>query len=318
VGWLLSKLNQPRVIGEMVAGLLLGPSLLGQVAPKLSALIFPADSLSFLYSLSQVGLVLFMFTVGLKLDTKELRRLGPTALVISGTSIILPFVLGALLAIQLYPKFSDDTIPLIGFVLFIGAAMSITAFPVLSRILSERNLLNTRIGTLTVACAAVDDVAAWCLLAGIVAIIKSKSNLLTLVQILGWLAVYLAVMLFVLRPIVRRIFVRHNGSELTDTSIAVVLLCMALSSWATESIGVHALFGAFIAGTIMPREKSFSEGLSERLQTVVVVFLVPLFFAFTGLRTNLSFLSGGLMLFYCGLVLLVAVAGKFGGSMLAA
>jgi Kef-type K+ transport system membrane component KefB len=318
VGWLLGRLRQPQVVGEMIAGIMLGPSLLGWVAPGLSAALFPPASLGLLYSLSQIGLLLFMFMVGLELDTKVLRRLGPTAVVISHTSIIVPFLLGAVLAFHLYPRMAEPGMPFTGFVLFLGAAMSVTAFPVLARILTERNLLGTRLGTLTIACAAVDDVTAWCILAAIAAIVRSKVNQLTLWQMLTGLTAYLGIMLFVLRPLVRSLVARHRETEVTDRALAALLLCMLASSWATEWLGVHALFGAFFAGVMMPKEKPFAESVRKRLRPLVVVLLIPLFFAFTGLRTSIGLISGSAMMFYCGLVFVVAVAGKLGGSTIAA
>jgi Kef-type K+ transport system membrane component KefB len=318
VGWFLSKFHQPQVVGEMVAGILLGPSLLGWVAPNFSAALFPPESLPLLYSLSQVGLLLFMFLVGLELDTKTLRKLGHVAVVISHTSIIVPFLLGALLAFHLYPRMADASMSFTGFVLFMGAAMSVTAFPVLARILSERNLLGTRLGTLTIACAAVDDVTAWCMLAAIIAIVRSKLEHLPLWLMLAGFAAYLGIMLFVLRPIAKNFVARHGAKKVTDKAIAALLLCMLASSWSTEWLGIHALFGAFFAGVIMPKEKAFAEDVREKLRPLVVVLLIPLFFAFTGLRTSIGLISGSAMLAYCGLVFIVAVAGKFGGSMLAA
>jgi Kef-type K+ transport system membrane component KefB len=318
VGRLLSRLRQPQVVGEMVAGILLGPSLLGWLAPNLSAALFPPASLILLYSLSQIGLLLFMFMVGLELDTNKLRQLGRCAIVISHTSIIVPFILGALLAFQLYSRLADNSIPFTGFVLFMGAAMSVTAFPVLARILTEQNLVNTQVGILAIACAAVDDVTAWCILAAIIAIVRSELNHLPLWEMLAGLAAYFVIMLFLLRPIVRALAARNVGKKVTDEVIGALLLCVLISSWATESLGIHALFGAFFAGVIMPKEKLFSSEIRKKLRPLVVVFLVPLFFAFTGLRTNITLIRGRTVIFYCGLVFVVAVVGKFGGSMVAA
>lgn len=318
VGWLLRKFRQPQVVGEMVAGVMLGPSLLGWIAPGFFASLFPRDSLGPLSVLSQIGLLLFMFMVGLELDTKKLRKLGHVAIVISHTSIIVPFALGALLALFLFPRVADQSLPFTGFVLFMGAAMSVTAFPVLARILSERNLLGTRLGTLTIACAAVDDVTAWCLLAAIIAIVKSDLNHLALWQMLPGVFIYLGVMLFAVRPLVRRLVARHEDAKKNDMTIAVLLVCMLASSWATEWLGIHALFGAFLAGAIVPKENGFSVDVTKRLRLPVVVLLIPLFFAITGLRTSIGLISGPDMIFYCGLVFLVAVAGKFGGSTIAA
>jgi Kef-type K+ transport system membrane component KefB len=316
-GWLLGKIYQPQVIGEMVAGILLGPSLLGWVAPELSAYIFPPESLAPLHFLSQVGLVLFMFMVGLELDTQKLRGLGHTAVVISHTSIIVPFALGSLLAFYLYPKVANDLIPFAGFVLFTGVAMSVTAFPVLARILSERKLVGTGLGTLTTACAAIDDVTAWCLLAVIIALVKSGVGQLTLWQMFLGLAAYLGVMLFVLRPMIGRLIARREGTGVTIPLNAAVILFMLASSWATELLGIHALFGAFLAGAVIPKEQGLGEGLRKRLRLPVLP-LIPLFFVYSGLRTNIGVISGREMLLYCGLVFTVAVAGKLGGSMGAA
>ena len=317
-GWLLSRFRQPQVVGEMVAGVLLGPSLLGWLAPGFFAALFPPESLGPLSVLSQIGLLLFMFMIGLELDTKMLRKLGHIAVVISHTSIIVPFALGALLAIFLFPKMADESLPFTGFVLFMGAAMSVTAFPVLARILDERNLLGTKLGTLTIACAAVDDVTAWCLLAVIIAIVKSEVNHLPLWQMLPGVVVYLVLMLYVIRPVLRELLARQRDATKNDKLIVVLLVCMLASSWATEWLGIHALFGAFFAGVIVPKENGFTENVRSRLQLPVVVLLIPLFFAFTGLRTSIGLISGSEMILYCGLVFLVAVAGKFGGSMIAA
>lgn len=327
--WLLGKFHQPRVVGEMVAGILLGPSLLGWVAPDLSAAIFPAASLGLLSSLSQVGLLVFMFMIGLELDTQKLRRLGHTAVVISHTSIIVPFVMGALLAYYLYPRVTDGTMPFTGFILFMGAAMSVTAFPVLARILTERNLIGTKLGTLTITCAAVDDVTAWCILAAITGIVRSQHTQLTLWQMILGMVVYFAVMLLLIKPLLSSLAAGRegageagagggNGGATTDKVLAVLLVFMLASSWATEWLGIHALFGAFFAGAITPKERGLAEDIRIKLRPLVVVLLLPLFFAFTGLRTSIGLIIAPSMIFYCALIFLVAVAGKFGGSMLAA
>jgi Kef-type K+ transport system membrane component KefB len=269
--------------------------------------------------LSQVGLVLFMFLVGLELNPQTLRERGHTAVVTSHASIIAPFLLGALLALYLYPRLSDDSVTFTQFALFIGTALSITAFPVLARILTERNLLRTHLGTVAIACAAVDDVTAWCILAGVVLLIRSTQLTvplwLTLVGTIG----YVATMVFVIRPILRRMQRSRRGRvNISQNYLALILLVLLGSAWVTEWVGIHAFFGAFLAGVIMPKDRQFVHLMAGKLQDMSVVLLVPLFFAFTGLRASIGLLSSVEMWFYCGLIIAVAILGKFGGSTLAA
>jgi Kef-type K+ transport system membrane component KefB len=319
IGWMFRKLHQPRVIGEMVAGILLGPSLLGWVAPGISANLFPPDSLGHLNSLSQIGLLLFMFLIGSELDLEQLRKLGRAAVFISQVSIIAPFLLGFLLAIYLYPRVSSPNVNFTGFALFMSIAMSITAFPVLARILTERNLLRTRVGALAITCAAVNDVMAWCILASIVVIVRASNLPLPLwVTVIG-LGGYVAAMLFVVKPALRKFLTRQDPqSGLTHDSLALILLLTLASGWVTELLGVHALFGAFLAGVVMPREHEFSHELWHRFEAMTVVFLLPIYFAFTGLRSSFLLIVGSGMWFYCAIIIVLAVVGKFGGSMVAA
>jgi Kef-type K+ transport system membrane component KefB len=319
VGWLFGKLHQPRVVGEMLAGILLGPSLLGWLAPGISAAIFPPDSLGHLNSLSQVGLLIFMFLVGLELDLGHLRELGRAAVMTSQVSIIVPFILGSAFALYLYPRLSDPSVHFTGFALFMGAAMSVTAFPVLARILTERNMFRTRVGSVAIACAAVDDVTAWCILAGIVVIVRASSMELPVWQIVVGLAVFVLLMGFVVRPALRRLeMVYEKRGHLTQDLIAVILLVVLASGWITESLGVHALFGAFLAGVIMPRHPKLSGELSQKFEALIVVLLLPIYFALTGLRTSIFLISGAQMWLYCAVIIVLAVIGKLGGSMLSA
>lgn len=317
-GWVFRRFQQPQVVGEMVAGLLLGPSLLGRVAPGISAQMFPASSLGVLNSLSQIGLLLFMFLVGLRLDLKKLHELGRTAIITSHISIILPFILGVLLAHFLYPRLSNSSVRFMGFALFMGAAMSITAFPVLARILTERRLLSTEVGIVAIACAAVDDVTAWCILAGIIALVRASDTAFSLPMTLGGLALYLAVMVYVVRPLLGRMERAYMRGGLSHDLIAVAILLLLASSWVTEWLGVHALFGAFFAGVMAPKQKDFVQDLSAQFEVVTVVMLLPLFFALTGLRTSVSLISGATMWLYCLLIIFAAITGKFGGSMISA
>ena len=319
VGWFFGKLHQPRVVGEMLAGILLGPSLLGWLAPGLSSTLFPSDSLSHLSLLSQVGLLIFMFLVGLELDLGHLRELGRAAVMTSNVSIIAPFILGSTFAVYVYPRLSDQKVSLTGFALFMGAAMSVTAFPVLARILAERNLLRSRVGSVAIACAAVDDVTAWCILAGILVIVRASSLELPVWLTVGGLLVFVLLMLFVARPALRRLeMVYEKRGALTQDLIAIILLVALASGWITETLGVHALFGAFLAGVVMPRHRELSKELSQKFEALIVVLLLPLYFAVTGLRSSIFLISGVEMWVYCAVIIVLAVVGKWGGSMLTA
>jgi Kef-type K+ transport system membrane component KefB len=319
VGWLFGKLDQPRVVGEMVAGILLGPSLLGWLAPNLSSSLFPPDSLGHLNSLSQVGLLIFMFLVGLELDLGHLRELGRAAVMTSQVSIIAPFILGSTFAVYLYPRLSDPSVSFTGFALFMGAAMSVTAFPVLARILTERNMLRTRVGSVAIACAAVDDVTAWCILAAIVVIVRASTLELPVWLTVSGLAVFVLLMGLVVRPALRRLeMVYEKRGNLTQDLIAIILLVVLASGWATESLGVHAFFGAFLAGVVMPRHSELSRELSQKFEALIVVLLLPIYFALTGLRSSIFLITGAEMWFYCAVIIVLAVFGKLGGSMLSA
>ena len=315
VGWLFRRIGQPQVMGEMLAGILLGPSLLGWAAPGMSASLFPPASLGFLNSLSQLGLLLFMFLIGLDLNPRVLREQKHAAVVTSHVSIIIPFFMGTLLALYLYPRLSDDRVAFTHFALFVGTAMSITAFPVLARILTERNLTRSRVGAVTIACAAVDDVTAWCVLAGIVLLVRASSGALPFWLTLAGTAIYIGMMLFVIRQALCRLEISYRArAAITDDLMAVILVLMLASAWITERLGIHALFGAFLMGVIMPKDQRFVRAAREKLESVTVVLLLPLYFAFTGLRTSIGLLSGADMWFYCGIIIAVAIAGKFGGA----
>ena len=319
VGFLFQKIKQPQVMGEMVAGILLGPSLLGWLAPGVSAALFPPASLSYLNALSQVGLVVFMFVVGLALNPSELHGYGHAAVLTSHVSIAAPFCLGSLTALYLYPRLSDDGVTFTHFALFMGAAMSITAFPVLARILSERGLVRSRMGTLAIACAAVDDVTGWCILAYIVVLVRvAHAASPAWVTIAGSL-VYVCIMLFVVRrmlPALERAFRKRD--HLSDDLLAVIVVLVLASALATEWLGIHLLFGAFLMGAIMPKSPEFTRYLLHKFESVTVVLLLPLFFAYTGLRTRIGVGGGRAIWFYSAIVIVVAITGKLGGSMFAA
>jgi Kef-type K+ transport system membrane component KefB len=318
-GKLFRRFGQPQVVGEMAAGILLGPSFLGWLSPAVSAYLFPAASLGFLYALCQVGLVLFMFLVGVDLDPQFLRDRGHVAIVTSHASILAPFFLGTLLALALYPKFSSPAVPFASFALFLGTAMSVTAFPVLARILQERGLQHGPVGTVALACAAVDDVSAWCILAGVILVARAQPGASGLPRMLAGTVLFIVAMLTVGRLAFRRLEkIFQKRERLSRDALAIILLCVLASAWVAEWIGIHALFGAFLAGAMMPRDRALAEALTQRLEDFAVVVLLPLFFAFTGLRTSVGLLSGTSLWIGAGSIFLVAVAGKLGGSALAA
>jgi Kef-type K+ transport system membrane component KefB len=259
-----------------------------------------------------------MFLVGLELDPKILRGRGHTTVLTSHVSIIAPFFLGSLLALYLYPRLSDDSVTFINFALFLGTAMSITAFPVLARILSERKLLNTHLGTVSIAVAAVDDVTGWFILAFVVLLVRSNEAG-SIWWMLGGLVLYVLLMLVGVRRFLWRLEAMYEKRGLlTQNIMAIVLLLLLASSWVTERLGIHALFGAFLIGAIMPKHPGFVHTLTEKLNDVAVVLLLPIFFAFTGIRTSLGLVAGAQMWFYFALIFGVAILGKFGGSTLAA
>lgn len=318
VGELFRIIHQPRVVGEMFAGIMLGPSLLGWLAPHFSAYLFPASSLGFLNALSQVGVIVFMFLVGLGINPRELKKQGHAAVLTSHVSITAPFVLAAFLALYLYPRLSDDSVTFTNFALFMGAAMSITAFPVLARILSERNMLASRLGTVAIACAAVDDVTGWCILAYIVVLIRAAHSSSSIWVTTAGLAVFGLIMIYGVRPLLRRYErIYKEKGELSENLMALMLLLVLVSALFTEYLGIHLLFGAFLVGAIMPKQRHFVRYVLDRFETITVTLLLPLFFAFTGLRTNIGLVKGPEMWMYCGLIILVATVGKLGGSTLA-
>ncbi|WP_019943421.1 cation:proton antiporter [Dyadobacter beijingensis] len=317
-GWICKAIGQPTVIGEIAAGIFLGPSLLGMFYPEVSALIFPAASLGNLQFLSQVGLILFMFIIGMELDLNVLKTKAQEAIVISHASIILPFALGVGLALYMYSDFAPEGISFLSFSLFIGIALSITAFPVLARIVQERGLSRTRLGMMVITCAATDDITAWCILAAVIAIVKAGefvSAIYTIFLALG----YVLVMMQIVKPVLKRIGDHYAYREgLTKPIVAVFFLMLLLSSYCTEIIGIHALFGAFMAGVVMPVNQRFRNIFIEKVEDVSLVLLLPLFFVFTGLRTQIGLLNDSHLWLVTGLIIAAAVTGKFIGSTVAA
>lgn len=317
-GFICKKIKQPTVIGEIFAGIFLGPSFIGMYFPEFSGFIFPKQSLSNLQFLSQIGLILFMFVVGMELDLKILKNRAKDAVVISHASIIFPFTLGVGLAYFLYQAFAPANINFSSFALFIGISMSITAFPVLARIVQEKGLTKTKLGTIAITCAAADDITAWCILAVVIAIVKAGTFVTALYTMLMALA-YVLVMLKVVQPFLKRIGDKYSNKEsLSKPVVAVFFITLLLSAYITEVIGIHALFGAFMAGVIMPANTNFRNIFIEKVEDISLVLLLPLFFVFTGLRTQIGLLNEPYLWQTCALIVTVAVTGKFAGSALAA
>jgi Kef-type K+ transport system membrane component KefB len=316
-GWMANKVGQPSVVGEIVAGICLGPSLFGWLAHDVSGFLFPADGFKNLQFLSQIGLAFFMFVVGMELDTSKMKNKAHDAVMISHASIVIPFFLGVLLAYNMYTQFAPANVNFLSFALFMGIAMSITAFPVLARIVQERKLTGTPLGVLAITCAAADDVTAWCILAVVIAIVKA-GTLWTAVLTLVLALIFVGTMLYVIKPFVAKKFRQFSEKGKEKSIVALAFLTLLFSAWAAEVIGIHALFGAFLAGVIMPSEVSIQKLLTDKLEDVSVLLLLPIFFVFTGLRTQIGFLSQGHLWGVFGLIMLVAVGGKLGGSALTA
>lgn len=315
-GWLFRKIGQPAVIGEIVAGIALGPSLVGLFFPQFSAFLFPPASLGNLQFLSQLGLILFMFVIGMELDVQVIRKQAFESLFISHASIIIPYALGVALSYFLFQEFASDGTPFVSFALFMGIAMSITAFPVMARILQERKMTGSRLGTMALTSAAVGDVTGWCILAVLIAIIKAGSSVSAIFTI-GLVIFYGLFMVYFLKPLLKKLHGYAKNSTLGKSMMTLVFISLLLSAFVTEAIGIHALFGAFMAGLVMPQDATFRKMVSEKIEDLSIVLLLPLFFVITGLRTHIDFLLEGAVWVPFAWILFVAIGGKFGGTAIA-
>jgi Kef-type K+ transport system membrane component KefB len=316
-GMVFRLVGQPAVVGEIVAGIMLGPSLLGRVWPWAFTYLLPPVVAPFLDVLAQLGIILYMFLVGLEFDAALMRRQGQAAVAISHASIVTPFLLGTALALLLYPQVAAAGVSFTGFSLFMGVSMSVTAFPVLSRILTDLGIQRTPLGMTALTCAAVDDVTAWCLLALVVGVVEAHGTggLITVAMSVT----YIALMIVLVRPAIVRLTLRHTDTgRLTQGMMAIVFVLLLLSALTTELIGIHAMFGAFALGAVIPSDSKLAHEMTERLEDVLVVLLLPTFFAFTGLRTRIGLVEGFHAWMLCGLIIIVASLGKFGGSFVAA
>lgn len=317
MGFLFQKLQQPVVIGEILAGIMLGPSALGLIFPDAMHFVFPAASLGNLYLLSQIGLILFMFVIGMELDWNSLRKSAKDAVLISYTGLILPFILGIILSYYLYRYLSPGSSSFTAFALFMGTAMCITAFPVLARIVQEKQLTHSPVGKMAITAAAIGDAAAWCILAIVIAFVRAGAITPALITI-GLSVIYVVVMLYVIRPFVQRIGAVYSTREnISRPIVAFVFLLMIFSAFLSEVIGIHALFGAFMAGVIMPNNLNFKQVISEKIHDVALVLLLPLFFVETGLRTEIGLISTPSLWLVCAGIIGIAIVGKFGGTIIA-
>ncbi|MFZ1304412.1 MAG: cation:proton antiporter [Ferruginibacter sp.] len=317
-GYLFKKIRQPAVIGEIVAGIILGPSILGLLFPQINLFLFPEASLATLNFLSHIGLILFMFIIGMELDLKMIMKQAYSAVIMSHAGIIIPFTLGMGIAYFIYAEFAPPGISFLSFALFMGITMSITAFPVLARILKERGLTKTNLGITALTCAAADDLTAWCVLAAVIALVKSGSSV-SAFYTMGFALAYLVIMFTLIRPALQRLEDLYKNRETKRTAIiALLFLLLIVSSYITSVIGINALFGAFIAGVIMPSSFSFRKIVVDKIEDVSLILLLPLFFVVTGLKTQIGLLNQAHLWITFGWLLLVAVGGKLGGISIAA
>jgi Kef-type K+ transport system membrane component KefB/nucleotide-binding universal stress UspA family protein len=318
MGQVCRTIKQPLVIGEIIAGIMLGPSLLGLIAPAFSASLFPPETIPYLDILAQIGLIFFMFLIGLELNPKYLKGQLDMAILISHVSILVPFALGSILALLLYPLVSSDRVSFTAFSLFLGAAMSITAFPVLARIITENNLQKSKLGTLALTCAAVDDVTAWCLLAVAIAVTRTNSVVGAIPTIVESL-IYIAFMIVVVRWLLQKLEIHYQRTgKLTPLVLSWIYMGVVVSALITELIGIHLIFGAFLLGAVMPKNEDLVSEIAEKTEDFVLIFLLPVFFAYSGLKTQIGLLNRPVLWLLCAVVLIVAIVGKYVGTYIAA
>lgn len=317
MGYLFQLLSQPIVVGEIIAGLILGPSVLGSILPGTFNFLFAPESINILQQFSQLGLIFFMFIIGMELDLQSIRKSANKAFLISSASIIVPFISGILLAFYLFRDFSAENVEFMSFALFMGTTMCITAFPVLARIVQERNLTRQPVGIMAITVAAIGDVVAWCILAVVIAIVKSGGLSNSFITI-AFSLLYILFMFYIVKPLMHRVGQVYASREaMVKPIVALVFLLILVSSLVTESIGIHALFGAFMAGVVMPENLNFKRVFTEKMEDISLVILLPLFFVSTGLRTEIGLINSSHLWLVFLIITIVAIVGKFGGTLLA-
>lgn len=313
------RMGHPMVVGEILAGLILGPSFLGRLFPQVSAALFPASTNEVIGVISQLGLILLMFLIGMEFDFGHVREHGKTAGLVAVSGIALPFALGLGLGAWMRPYFPG--VSAAGFSLFLATALSITAIPVLGRVMVEFNIQRTRIGVLTITAAAIDDALGWILLAVVAAIVGAHFDPLLTLRMLGLTALFCLLMGFVVRPLLLRWLPRAvdaRTGQLSLNALAVIFVLMFLCAAATNLIGIFSIFGAFILGAVMYDQERFREAVFQRLKDFVTAFFLPVFFTFTGLQTDMGSLGSGIMWLFLGGVLAASFVGKFVGCSAAA
>lgn len=319
LGFLIKPLKQPLVIAEVIAGILLGPSAISKIT-EFKTSIFPTSSLDVLGVFANVGLILFLFIIGLEAELGVMTKSSKSSIAISISGILVPFGLGCGISNYIYDEYSPDTVPRTSFILFIGVAMAITAFPVLARILSERKLLGTSVGMTTLGAAAIDDIVAWCILALVVSIIRASDKLSALYTVLCTIG--LITFLFVIaRPVLIKLYQKGfltNQNGISHSAMVLIYLFMFTCAWMTEWFGIHAIFGGFAVGLIIPRQANIARTLCEKTEDLVVIIFLPLYFTLSGLKTDLGLISSGKDGGVVILIILFACLGKFGGCTLAA
>lgn len=317
-GLLFRKMGQPSVMGEVLGGIILGPSVVGHFFPAFTANVFHPEAMVFLRHIAEIGITLYLFVMGLEMDLPRLRQSAKSAVLISQMSILVPFALGLLLAYQIYSGYAPEGIGHLEFSLFIGVSLSITAFPVLARILADSRHHKTRLGDLALTCAAIDDITAWCLVAVVTGLLSSSMGgawltiALTVLYVLG--------MIILVKPLIEKYLPRleKSAERLPQALLAVAVLGAMASATITDLIGIHAFFGAFMFGAIIPHESLIAKDTTDRLQDFVAILFLPAFFALTGVKTQLGLISGFEHWILCAVIIVLAILGKFGGAFVAA
>lgn len=313
-GLIFRKMGQPSVMGEVLGGIVLGPSVVGYFFPGFTTAVFHPEALVFLKHVAEIGITLYLFVMGLEIDLPRLRQSARSAVLISQFSILLPFVLGLFLAGYLFTVYAPEGVKELEFSLFIGVSLSITAFPVLARILADSPLHKTRLGDLALTCAAIDDITAWCLVAVVTGLMSSSLGGAGATILLT--VIYIVVMMLIVRPYVEKLLPRleKSAERLPQALLAFAVLGALGSATLTDLIGIHAFFGAFLFGAIIPHDSLIARDTSARLNDFVAILFLPAFFALTGVKTEIGLISGAQDWLFCGVIIALAILGKFGGA----